>query len=47
MDQTPKQFNQKLIDDLENLKIFIDESYDQGDSFDQFNQKKYYLNFLP
>ena len=36
MDQTPKQFNQKLIDDLENLKIFIDESNEQGESFDQF-----------
>ena len=42
MDQTTKQFNQKLIDDLENLKIFIDESYDQGESFDQFKSNAFF-----
>ena len=36
MNQTSEQLNQKLSDDLENLKIFIDESNEQGESFDQF-----------
>ena len=34
--QTSEQLNQKLSDDLENLIIFIDESNEQGESFDQF-----------
>ena len=36
MKQTSEQLNQKLSDDLENLKIFIDEYNEQGESFDQF-----------
>ena len=36
MNQTPEKLNQKLTDDLEKLKIFIDESNEQGGSFDQF-----------
>ena len=42
MNKTPEKLNQKLTDDLEKLKIFIDESNEQGGSFDQFKQNSFF-----
>ena len=34
MDQNPEHYNRKLIEDLLSIKILIEESNEQGESFD-------------